>query len=32
MREVERVPNRGDGGVEGTGSGGPGVEGEHGGG
>lgn len=32
MREAERVPNRGDGGVEGTGSGSPGVEGEHGGG
>lgn len=32
MGEVERVPNRGNGRVDGTGSGSPGVEGEHGGG
>lgn len=30
LREVERVPSRGDGGIDGTRSGSPGVEGEHG--
>lgn len=29
LREVERVPSRGDGGIDGTGPGSPGVEGEH---